>query len=73
MPERIATLTELKRYKDLELTLDEVIAHVENNHGMVKIFDHSPKLMVGQTFRYFVMPLTPEGTPVLTLAKGANL
>ncbi len=73
MPERIATVGELKKYRDLGLTLDEIIAHIETKHGIVKIFDHSPSLMAGQKFRYFVMPLTKEGIPVLELAKGANL
>jgi uncharacterized membrane protein len=71
--ERIVTLTELKKYLDNSLTLAEVITQAEFNHGVVKVFDHSPEAMKGQRFRYFVMPLDSKGKPLTKLAKGQNI
>ena len=73
MPERLITLTELKQYFDEGKTLSQVISIIESTHGVVKIFDHAPKLMAGQRFRYFVMPLTADGQPIVEFAKGANI
>lgn len=73
MPERIATLTELRDYAAKGMTLAEVVTRVETAHGFVKIFDHNPQLMPGQRFRYFVMPLNSKGTPILKLAKGQTI
>lgn len=73
MPERLATLTELKQYAEKGMSLEETISAIESLHGVVKIFDHAPVLMAGQKFRYFVMPLTNDGQPVTELAKGVTL
>lgn len=73
MSDRIATLTELRKYHEQSLTLEQVLLKVETEHGLAKIFEHSPKLMKGLRFRYHVMPLDKNNKPITKLAKGANL
>lgn len=71
--ERIITLSELKRLQELGMNLADVIAQVEQKHGLVKVFDHSPEKMGGMRFRYYVMPLDKHNQPITKLSKGVQL
>ena len=73
MAERVATLSELRAYRDAGLDINAIIDLINDTHGVVKVFDHTPKLMGGHRFRYFVMPLDKNGKPLTKIAKGANL
>lgn len=71
--DRIATLSELRKYLENGLTLEQVIKEVERYHGICKVFDATAEQLPGMKFRYFVIQLDPKNQPITKLAKGANL